>query len=103
MEQATRAGVHVEVLTDTGGVNLSPYLRAVVAGLKSHWQAGTGEVVLDLSIGADGQLTAMRLEGPVKDEAADKAAWSAAKETKFEALPVGVKGPLKLRVSFVGH
>jgi hypothetical protein len=101
---AERPGVHVEVLTDTGGVNLSAYMRGVVSGLKSHWAAPVGakETALDLTIGAGGEITAMRVEHPVMDEVSSQAAWNAAKETKFGALPVGMR-TLRLRVSFVGE
>jgi TonB family protein len=102
----------VELLTDTNGTYIDPYMKNLISDLRKHWlplarEAANHplvkqeETVLSLSIGPDGHLSAMQLEGSTHDTGLDKAAWSAAKATPYLPPPTGIKGPdLKLRVHF---
>jgi TonB family protein len=102
----------VELLTDTNGANIDPYMKNLISDLRKHWLPLAGEAanhplvrqeetVLSISIGPDGRIVAMQLEGSTHDTALDKAAWNAAKATTYLPPPTGIKGPdLKLRVHF---
>ena len=102
----------VDVLSDTGGVNLAPYVRNLVSDLKKHWSSPAPqsnsptlkqqEAVLTLTIAPDSQLAAMKLENPGHDSLLNQAAWNAAKTTSFSPPPAGMTDPnLKLRVHFM--
>jgi TonB family protein len=102
----------VDVLSDTGGVNLAPYVRNLVSDLRKHWSSQATqsnqpspkqqETVLTLTIATNGQLSAMKLETPGGDSALNQAAWNATKTTSFSPPPTGMTDPnLKLRVHFV--
>jgi TonB family protein len=102
----------VDILSDTGGVNLAPYVRNLVSDLKKHWSSPAAqsnplslkqqETVLTLTIAPNGQLSAMKLETPGGDSALNQAAWNAAKTTSFSPPPAGMGDPnLKLRVHFM--
>jgi TonB family protein len=103
--------IEVELLSDTKGVDLGPYIRAMLSDLKSHWLAAADgrrsvsepqQAVISLTIAPNGQLSAMRLEQKTENTVFDKAAWSATKATHYSALPSGLKdSPLKLRVVFL--
>jgi TonB family protein len=105
--------VGVDLLSDTGGTNMSPYMKNLISDLKKQWlplvkdavdsqSAKPRETILSLTIAPDGQVLAMKLEKASTDTALDKAAWNAAKETSFLPLPSGLKDTdLKLRFHFV--
>jgi TonB family protein len=102
----------VELLTDTNGTYIDPYMKNLISDLRKHWLPLASEAanhplvkqeetVLSISIGPDGRILAMQLETSTHDTALDKAAWNAAKGTTFLPPPTGIKGPdLKLRVHF---
>jgi hypothetical protein len=105
----------VELLTDPNGANIDPYMKNLISDLRKHWLPLASEAahhplvkqeetVLSLSIGPDGHIVAMQLEGSTKDTADTalaKAAWNAAKATAYLPPPTGIRGPdLKLRVHF---
>jgi TonB family protein len=101
----------VELLTDTNGASVDPYMKNLISDLRKHWLPLASEAanhplvkqeetVLSLSIGP-GRILAMQLEGSTHDTALDRAAWSAAKGTSYLPPPTGIRGPdLKLRVHF---
>ena len=102
----------VDILSDTGGVNLAPYMRNLVSDLKKHWPAPAAQsnppsakqqkAVLTLTIAPNGQLYAMKLETPGHDSVLNQSAWNAAKTTPFSPPPAGMADPnLKLRVHFM--
>ena len=109
----------VEILSDTKGVDISPYMKTIVSEVRSHWQppvatpgqqAIPDETIISLTIAPNGQVSAMHLDHPtnvVLDKAAvarDRAAWTAITSTRYAPLPPGLKdSPLKLRVIFPGH
>jgi TonB family protein len=102
----------IDILSDTGGVNLAPYIRNLVSDLKKHWPSQVAqsnqpspkqqETVITVTIAPNGQLSQMKLENPNHDSALDQAAWNATKTTSFSPPPVGMTDPnLKLQVHFV--
>jgi TonB family protein len=105
--------VNVDILSDTNGADLGPYMRTLISDLKKHWLAPAGaatnqpllkqeDTIIDMTIAPDGHLLAMRVEDSTHDSALDKTAWSAAKETNYVALPAGMNDQnLKLRAHFV--
>jgi len=102
-----------ELLTDTNGKDIAPYIKELSSGLKKHWLAlGTEaekqpllkqeETVIDLTIASDGHLSAMRLENSIHNTALDKAAWNTAKGMTYLPPPMGMRDAnLKVRVHFV--
>jgi TonB family protein len=111
--QTSNMKLSFEVLTDTNGKNLAPYMKELSSGLKKHWRAVGSEAenqtllqqeetVIDLTIAPDGQLWAMRLANSTQNAAVDKAAWHTAKEMTYLPPPTGMKDAnLKLRVHFL--
>ena len=102
-----------ELLTDTNGKNIDPYMKDLSSGLRKQWLAlateaaiqpllKQEETVIDLTIASDGHLSAMRLEDSTHNTALDKAAWNTAKGTTYLPPPTGMKDAnLQLRVHFV--
>jgi TonB family protein len=111
--QTSNMNLGFELLTDTNGKNIAPYIRELSSGLKKHWLvlATEGanqpvlkqeETVIDLTIAPDGHLSAMRLEDSTNNAAVDKAAWNVAKGMTYLPPPTGMRdASLKLRVHFV--
>jgi len=111
--QTSNMKLGFELLTDTNGKDIAPYIKELSSGLKKHWSAlGTEaerhqsqkheEAVIDLTIAPDGHLSAMRLADSTQNAALDKAAWNTAKEMTYLPPPAGIKDSnLKLRVHFV--
>ena len=109
--QSPELKLGVDVLSDTGGVNLAPYMRNLVSDLKKHWSSQAAqpnqpspkqeETVITFTIAPNGQLSQMKLETPGHDSALDQAAWNATKTTTFSPSPTGMADPnLKLRIHF---
>jgi TonB family protein len=103
----------VEILSDTRGVDLSPYMRTAISNLKSHWLAsaqkvghnsagGAEQAIISFTIEPTGRTTSMVLEHPSGDVKLDRAAWTAITTTDFSPLPPTLDSPLKLRVTFQG-
>lgn len=105
--QSSGLKLGIDVLSDTGGADATPYIRSLIADLKKHWssqvaQSPKQEAVLTLTIAPNGELSAMKLETPAHDSALNQAAWNAAKTTSFSPTPAGMTDPnLKLRVHFM--
>jgi hypothetical protein len=112
-QQSVDQQVNVEILSDTRGVQLDSYLGSLVAGLKQGFvskesAAGTkspalhSEVDLLITIAADGQIAALKLETGTQDSQMAKAAWVATRDSAYAPLPVAFAGsPLQLRIRFV--
>jgi TonB family protein len=109
--QSPGLNLNLDILSDTNGANLSPYIKTLASDLKKHWLplANTAnqpplkqqETAIDITIAPDGHIQAMQLEDSTHNTALDKAAWSAAKETTYLPPPAGIKDQtLKLRVHF---
>jgi hypothetical protein len=100
--------VGVDVLTDTNGANLSPYMKVFLSDVRRRWVSVMTQVaeqheeaVISLTIAPGGQVLAMHLDNSAHDVALDKAAWSALAGTTYASLPAGMKdADLKLRVHF---
>lgn len=101
-----------EILSDTNGADLSPYMKTLVSGLKTRWLPLANaanqpplkqqQTAIDITIAPDGHIQAMKLEDSTHTIALDKAAWSAAKETTYLPPPTGIKDQtLKLRIHFM--
>lgn len=104
----------VEVLSDTGGVNFSPYIHGILHTIYGAWvglmpaearspELVKGETEVRFTINPDGELVAMHLDARAKDEGLNRAAWGAITAAqRFPPLPADFKGPnLQLRVHFV--
>jgi TonB family protein len=111
-QEASHVGrLQVDVLSDTRGVDLGPYMRTAIFNLKSHWlssaqktgRQSAGEAALPIisfTIEPNGKTTSVTLEHGSGDVKLDRAAWTAITTTDFSALPPTLDSPLKLRVTF---
>src|SRR5271170_5656325 len=92
LPQSSDLKVGVDLLSDTKGADLGPYMRILIADLKKHWVAPVAEsanqpimkeeeTLLRFTIAPDGHISALRLESPPHDAALNKAAWKAATTT----------------------
>jgi len=89
----------IDVLTDTKGFNISPYLQGVVATVRQHWYAVVpesarpperkkGQVLIRFHILKDGSVTEMRTVGSSGDAVLDQAAYSGiSSSSPFKRLP----------------
>lgn len=103
----------VDVLSDTKGVDLQPYMSHLISDLRQHWlplvpqgqrrtASNPGETSISLTLAADGHVAAMHLDDTTHIEALDHAAWTATKETSYLPLPTEKNlADLKLRIHFV--
>lgn len=104
----------VEILSDTQGIDFSPYLKQALNTIYGRWvddlpgeaKAPTlvaGRTDIRVTIGPDGAVTAMHLDAGAQDAALNKAAWAAVTSVgKFPPLPAGFHGPnLQVRIHFV--
>jgi TonB family protein len=107
-----RAG-GIEVLSDTAGVDVCPYLQTIVKVVKKNWYDLTppsarapktlrGDVSIEFAVHKTGKVAAMRLDSKSGDTSLDRAAWAAIVNSLFPALPSEYPGPyLNLRFHFV--
>lgn len=104
----------VEILSDTRGVDLGPYVRSTLAAIKKNWvplipekaRPGgplDGETIIRLTMSADGKITAMHLDKSSGHTEIDRAAWGAITAVgQFSPLPAEFKGPsVEFRISFL--
>jgi TonB family protein len=98
----------IDLLSDTGGVDVSPYVKSMVSDLRKHWlqlaadtanQPSTKkeETIITFAIAPDGTISAMALNDSTHNVALNKTAWSAIQATSYLPPPTG---DLKLRVHF---
>jgi TonB family protein len=111
--QPSNLRLNLDLLSDTNGVDLGPYVRTLISDLRKHWlplveetenqrPMKQEETIIEFTIAADGGISAMQLKDSTKDTALDKAAWNAAKSTSYLPPPTGMKDSnLKLRVHFI--
>jgi hypothetical protein len=104
----------VDILSDTRGVNFSPYMKEVLPAIRGRWIAllpeqahpptsAKGETDIRFTILPDGSVApqSVHLDGGAHNFALDRAAWGAVTTSKFPSLPDAFKGPgLELRVRF---
>ncbi len=110
------AGAGYEILSDTGGVDLTAYIKKLLTMLKAAWYplipeecyppiSKEGKTLIRFTIAKDGTLLPppmMTLDGRSGDVAIDKAAWgSIVSIGQFPPLPAGVPENLQLRITFI--
>jgi TonB family protein len=98
--EATARGAGVEVLSDTKGVDVGPYLKSVLKIVKRNWynlipqsarapKMKRGDVSIELAILREGKIKGMRLAESSGDVSLDAAACSRmARHRRFEASAV---------------
>ncbi len=105
----------IKILSDTQGVDFSPYLREWYRITRSTWNklipnevnsptSKQGQDLIRFKLLPSGKLMAhsMVLEGRLGDEALDRAAWGALIQSKYPPLPKEFHGPfLELRALFL--
>lgn len=84
-----------DILSDTRGVQLTPYLGSLVPELQKRFTAASDasssslpsehEAAVLLTIAPDGKLSSLQLEA--QDSPTAKHAWQAAKDATYEPLP----------------
>lgn len=103
----------VEILSDTGGVNVSPYIRQIMAIIYKNWmplippeakppEAKQAESSIRFTILPDGSIGAMHLDESTHEDAVNRSCWGAITSAgHFPALPTGMESkPLELRIHF---
>jgi TonB family protein len=103
----------VDILSDTRGVNFTPYIRQILRKIFNAWlplipaearppQNAQAETKIRFSIAPSGKLLAMHLDASSRQEKFDRAAWGAITAfPQFPPLPEAFTGPLlELRVDF---
>lgn len=103
----------VDILSDTGGFDVGPYISSVLEKIRRQWLATMpaearspilkyGAVSIMFTIRKDGTVDSMKIAGPSGDLEMDRAAWSAvASSSPLPALPYGfTKDSLSIRLRF---
>jgi TonB family protein len=100
----------VDVLSDTGSVDFSPYLNSVLKIVKQNWYAAVpergprvlrGEVSIEFAILRNGKVKGMRLTQSSGNIPMDREAWGSIYNSKLPPLPVEYSGQyLALRFHF---
>jgi outer membrane biosynthesis protein TonB len=106
----------VEILSDTQGVNLEPYIKRLLRILYNNWIPlipeetlpplnKEGQTLIRFTINPDGTLAVggMHLDASTHDQAIDRAAWGAITSSDpLPPLPKEFKGSnLELRIDFI--
>ena len=105
----------LEVLSETNGVDLKPYLKGVFRSVKDNWykrikavvpqpeQSKQGSTAIEFAIARDGAVAAMKLVASAGDVIQDRAAWEAITAAiPFPSLPAVYRGKtLLLRLRFL--
>lgn len=103
----------VEVLSDTHGVDLNPFIRQAIGLIYKNWtallseevkppQSKQGESAIRIKILPDGRIGAMWLDSSTHDDAINRSCWQAiAHVEQFPPLPDAMSSnPLLLRIHF---
>jgi outer membrane biosynthesis protein TonB len=103
----------VQILSDTQGIDFAPYLKQVLQTIRGLWLPllpeearppvnMQAETLIRFSVGPDGKISAMHLDGSTHQVKIDRAAWGAIVGAgQFPTLPAGFSGPyLELRIHF---
>ena len=86
----------LEVLSDTKGFNIRPYLREVIETVRTHWfvqipnaaRAKKGHVSIEFQVTHDGHISEVKYRETSGDEALDRAAYGAIESSDpLQALP----------------
>ena len=100
----------LDILSDTQGVDFSPYLQRILQDVKENWyhlipesaEMKKGKLAIEFAITKDGKVADMRLIATSGDVALDRPAWgSITASNPFPPLPSEFTGPyLALRFRF---
>jgi TonB family protein len=103
----------VEILSDTQGVDFSPYIRGMMRTIMKTWiplipeegrppYNAQGETTIRFTINPDGKIGTMHLDASDQQVKFDRAAWGAITGVgQFPPLPAKFTGPnLELRIHF---
>src|ERR1700676_3938784 len=100
----------LDILSDTQGVDFSPYLQRILQDVKENWyhlipesaEMKKGKLAIEFAITKDGTVADMRLIATSGDVALDRPAWgSITASNPFPPLPAEFTGPyLALRFRF---
>jgi TonB family protein len=91
----------LDVLSDTQGVDLGPYLKGILTTVRQNWyklipesaRMERGRLAIEFAINKDGQVADMHLAASSGDVALDRPAWgSITNSSPFPALPAEFKG-----------
>lgn len=94
---------NIDLISDTEGLNLAPYLQQVMSGVRSSWIAALppsarppqnkkGQVDVYLAIKREGELKGLKVEKSSGDEELDRAALTAISgSAPFPSLPTGFR------------
>ncbi len=104
----------LEIMTDTMGVDFSPYMQRVLQSVRTNWYniipevarpplMKQGNVFIEFVITKNGEVKGMRLAGPSGDVSLDRAAWGGITASNpFPPLPQEFKGEyIALRFRFM--
>jgi TonB family protein len=100
----------LDILSDTQGVDFSPYLQRILQVVRQNWyilipesaEMKKGKLAIEFAITKDGQIADMRLVASSGDVALDRPAWgSITNSNPFPPLPSQFRGPfLALRFRY---
>jgi outer membrane biosynthesis protein TonB len=100
----------LDILSDTQGVDFSPYLERLLQEVREHWyeaipesaEMKKGKLQIEFAITKDGKLADMKLTATSGDDALDRAAWAGITGSNpFQPLQPAFTGPfLALRFRF---
>jgi TonB family protein len=100
----------IDVLSDTGGVDFSPYLNSVLRIVKQNWYAFVpergprpwrGQVSIEFAVLRNGKVKGMKLIQSSGEVPMDRAAWAGIYNSKLPQLPAEYSGQyLALRFHF---
>ncbi len=109
------SNLSTDILSDTKGADVSPYIRTTLSAIKSHWLPlvahadqpplrAPDETAISLTIAPDGHLIQMKMEHSTGNAAFDRAAWASITSARYSPLPSGMQdSPLKMRIHFPAH
>ena len=103
----------VEILSDTNGVDIQPYVKQIMGMIYKNWkallpaeakppQSKQAEAAIRLKLLPDGRIAGMWLDSSTHDDAINQACWRAiASNGQFPPLPAGIASkPLEMRIHF---
>ncbi len=101
----------IDLLTDTQGANLRPYVRSMLMSVRENWYrlmqesalTKTSCLAITFTVQRDGHVADMRVERTSGDDALDQAAWKSIESNDpFRSFPTAFTGDhLALRFHFV--
>src|SRR5262249_45521630 len=91
-QEGGSGGADVDVVTDTKGIDIEPYVQKVIKRLRASWysvipaparapELKSGTTKIEFSIACDGKLNGIRIVESSGDRDLDGAAWTAVSES----------------------